>query len=164
MGEDIRYEEIAKQYATAIFMYDYGTVKQCLPYNPDGLVTYTNWPEGWVEWENTLADMNDCYTVQTSVKHSWEIGKDEIDQAIWLINVVCSSYGENILDESEAINADKITKGYQVTVSIAPFEIEENERYSSAEVTYTVVMYEGEWKILSDFILDQKRQDEAGRW
>lgn len=164
MGEDVRYEEVAERYAIAIFMYDYGTVKQCLPYNPDSLVTYTNWPEGWGEWENTLADMRQYYTVQSGVKHSWEIGKDEILQVISVMNMVCSSYGENILNESEGINVDKITKGYQVTVSITPFEIEENERYTSAEVTYTVVLYDGEWKILSDFILDRNRQDEAGRW
>lgn len=171
------YKKVAIKYAESYYIADYKGIKECLPYDVDEMFydmfreickgDDMTLEEGYAELEEEfdvrikgandllpkyceayareIEDGYDEYSIEADVEDVVELSHYEIEAVIEENNDYYEEWGVELDDY---IDADKIKKGYSVTLSVI---FDEGEDIYTEEMTYTVVKYKGKWKVLTIF-------------
>ena len=136
------YEDVAQKYAAAVVKSDYDAVSKCLPYDTDDMFEYFDYDHH----DNELV-------VTTEVTRSYEIPDYQVEE---LLNDITEEWLRYDFYIDDYIDKSEIKEAYRVKVRVSVYEPSDDEDWSPETFTYTIVKYEGEWKVLTDFVSDRE--------
>jgi len=137
------YEDVAKKYAIAVVRSDYEVAQECLPFKADDMFEYSDFDD---------YDDNEL-VVTAEIVRAYQINKSKIEDKIDEIDYSWSQYDYYIDDY---IDTDIIDEAFNVKLELSVYEPHDDEDWAPATFIYTVVKYDGEWKVLTDFISDRE--------